>query len=139
MKIYCRKHYCRNFSNNCCKITAELLNTELLILNSGEVVRSALKPIGEVYKATAVDTNKDVLFEAEVEPATEQEIADTVTVMGGQDWELWMSALADAGVEAPDVDEIFLGTYNGGMDPQDREEVKAAFQAHPDDSPASDQ
>jgi len=68
--------------------------------DTGEVVRSALKPIGEVYKATAVDTNKDVLFEAEVEPATEQEIADTVTVMGGQDWELWMSALAEAGVLA---------------------------------------
>ncbi len=28
-------------------------------------------------------------------------------------------ALSDAGVDAPDVDEIFLGTYNGGMDPQE--------------------
>ncbi len=57
--------------------------------DSGEVIRSALKPIGESYRSTAVDTNKDTIIEASVEPATEQEIKDTVTVMGGQDWELW--------------------------------------------------
>ncbi|QBF84175.1 trans-2-enoyl-CoA reductase family protein [Shewanella maritima] len=66
--------------------------------DSGELIRSSLKPIGDKYTATAVDTNKDTIIETSVEPATEQEIADTVTVMGGQDWELWMSALSDAGV-----------------------------------------
>ncbi|WP_394132617.1 enoyl-ACP reductase FabV [Shewanella maritima] len=66
--------------------------------DSGEVIRSSLKPIGEQYTATAVDTNKDTIIETSVEPATEQEIADTVTVMGGQDWELWMAALSEAGV-----------------------------------------
>lgn len=64
--------------------------------DTGELVRSVLKPIGEPYQATAVDTNKDVLIEANVDPANEAEIAATVTVMGGQDWELWMSALAEA-------------------------------------------
>ncbi|MEL7399675.1 MAG: enoyl-ACP reductase FabV [Pseudomonadota bacterium] len=81
--------------------------------DSGELIRSALKPIGQVYKATAVDTNKDTLFEAEVEPASEQEIADTVTVMGGQDWELWMSALAEAGVLADGCKSVaysYIGT-----------------------------
>ncbi|QIZ75820.1 enoyl-ACP reductase FabV [Ferrimonas lipolytica] len=68
--------------------------------DSGEVVRSCLKPMGQTYTATAVDTNKDQLFEASVEPATEEEIANTVTVMGGQDWELWINALNDAGVLA---------------------------------------
>ena len=68
--------------------------------DSGEVIRSSLKPMGDTYTATAVDTNKDTLFEASVEPATEQEVADTVTVMGGQDWELWMEALSEAGVLA---------------------------------------
>ncbi len=66
--------------------------------DSGELIRSALKPIGNTYTATAVDTNKDKIIETSVEPATEQEIADTVTVMGGEDWELWMSALSQAGV-----------------------------------------
>lgn len=67
---------------------------------SGEVVRSVLKPMGEVYRAKAVDTNKDTLFEAEVAPATAEEVAATVTVMGGEDWELWMQALSNAGVLA---------------------------------------
>jgi len=67
---------------------------------SGEVIRSVLKPIGETYRATAIDTNKNTIIDAEVEPATEEEIAATTTVMGGQDWELWMSALEEAGVLA---------------------------------------
>src|SRR3546814_15132188 len=56
--------------------------------DTGEVKRSALKPIGQTYTATAIDTNKDTVIPASIEPATEQEIADTVTVMRGQDWEL---------------------------------------------------
>lgn len=67
---------------------------------TGELIRSSLKPIGETYTSTAVDTNSDTIIEASVEPATEQEIEDTVTVMGGQDWELWINALSDAGVLA---------------------------------------
>ncbi|MGL5410108.1 MAG: enoyl-ACP reductase FabV, partial [Shewanella sp.] len=81
--------------------------------DSGELVRSALKPIGEPYTATAVDTNKDCIIEATVEPATEQEIADTVTVMGGQDWELWVQALTDAGVLADNCKTVaysYIGT-----------------------------
>lgn len=71
--------------------------------DTGEVKRSVLKPIGEVYRSSAIDTNKDVIIEAEIEPATEQEIADTIQVMGGQDWELWMHALDEAGVLAKGV------------------------------------
>ncbi|MGJ8646508.1 MAG: enoyl-ACP reductase FabV [Marinomonas colpomeniae] len=70
---------------------------------TGEVIRSVLKPIGETYKSTAIDTNKDVIIEAEIEPATEAEVAATTTVMGGEDWELWMTALQDAGVLADGV------------------------------------
>lgn len=81
--------------------------------DSGEVIRSSLKPIGETYVATAVDTNKDIIIEACVEPATEQEIADTVTVMGGQDWQLWMDALLEAGVVAKGCKTVaysYIGT-----------------------------
>lgn len=67
---------------------------------TGEVIRSSLKPIGEVYTATAIDTNKDEIFEASVLPATQQEIDDTITVMGGEDWERWIAQLSDAGVLA---------------------------------------
>ncbi|MEM5527522.1 enoyl-ACP reductase FabV [Gammaproteobacteria bacterium AS21] len=68
--------------------------------DTGEVVRSTLKPIGQPYQSTALNTNKDTLFSAQVEPASEQEIADTVTVMGGDDWQLWIDALSQAGVLA---------------------------------------
>ncbi|WP_417594496.1 enoyl-ACP reductase FabV [Oceanospirillum sp.] len=68
--------------------------------DTGEVIRSSLKPIGQPYRSTAIDTNKDVITEAEIGPATEQEVADTITVMGGEDWELWINALNDAGVLA---------------------------------------
>ncbi|MGI2212843.1 enoyl-ACP reductase FabV [Shewanella oncorhynchi] len=81
--------------------------------DSGELIRSALKPIGETYTATAVDTNKDCIIEATVEPATEQEIADTVTVMGGEDWEQWIKALSEAGVLADNCKTVaysYIGT-----------------------------
>ncbi|MDH5183227.1 MAG: trans-2-enoyl-CoA reductase family protein [Gammaproteobacteria bacterium] len=81
--------------------------------DSGELVRSVLKPIGETYRATAIDTAKDVIIEAEIEPATEEEITNTVTVMGGEDWELWMSALLEAGVLADGVKTVsysYIGT-----------------------------
>ncbi|KXJ56100.1 enoyl-ACP reductase FabV [Neptuniibacter pectenicola] len=68
--------------------------------DTGDVVRSCLKPIGKPYQSTAIDTNKDVIISTEVEPATQEEIDATVTVMGGEDWELWINALDDAGVLA---------------------------------------
>ena len=77
--------------------------------DSGEVIRSVLKPIGKVYKATAIDTSKDTIINAEIEPASEEEINNTVTVMGGQDWELWVNALKDAGVLADGVKTVSYG------------------------------
>lgn len=80
---------------------------------TGEVKRSALKPIGSTYTSTAIDTNKDAIIQASIEPATEQEIEDTITVMGGQDWELWIDALDRAGVLAPRARTVafsYIGT-----------------------------
>ncbi|WP_454827867.1 enoyl-ACP reductase FabV [Pseudoxanthomonas wuyuanensis] len=80
---------------------------------TGEVKRSALKPIGSTYTSTAIDTNKDAIIQASIEPATEQEIEDTVTVMGGQDWELWTDALDKAGALAPQARTVafsYIGT-----------------------------
>jgi len=81
--------------------------------DTGEVIRSSLKPIGNPYRSTAIDTNKDVITEAEIEPATEQEVKDTTTVMGGEDWELWINALSDAGVLAEGCKTVaysYIGT-----------------------------
>jgi len=77
--------------------------------DTGETVRSTLKPIGETYRATAIDTSKDQIIETAIEPATEEEIANTVTVMGGEDWELWMNAMMEAGVLADGVKTVSYG------------------------------
>lgn len=68
---------------------------------TGAVHKSVLKPIGESFTGRTVDTDKGIVSDVTIEPATEQEIADTVAVMGGEDWEMWMQALADGGVLAP--------------------------------------
>ncbi len=61
---------------------------------------SVLKPIGAPFTAKTVNTDKGLVTDITIEPASDQEIADTVTVMGGEDWEMWIDALRDAGVLA---------------------------------------
>lgn len=68
---------------------------------TGVVHKSVLKPVGAPYTNKTVDTDKGVVSVVSIEPATEQEISDTVAVMGGEDWEAWMTALGDAGLLAP--------------------------------------
>lgn len=68
--------------------------------DTAELVRSTLKPIGEPYTSKAINTGKDELYIDTVAPASPEEIADTIKVMGGQDWELWIDALKAAGVLA---------------------------------------
>jgi enoyl-[acyl-carrier protein] reductase/trans-2-enoyl-CoA reductase (NAD+) len=67
---------------------------------TGELYKSAIKPIGTPYRGRNVDAFTGALSFAEVQPATESEAAQTVKVMGGEDWELWIPALRDAGVLA---------------------------------------
>ncbi|BET68708.1 CBU_0270 family Dot/Icm type IV secretion system effector [Opitutales bacterium ASA1] len=68
---------------------------------TGTVHKSVLKPIGQSYTNKTVDTDKGVVSEITIEPATDEEITDTVAVMGGEDWEMWIEALDDAGLVAP--------------------------------------
>jgi enoyl-[acyl-carrier protein] reductase / trans-2-enoyl-CoA reductase (NAD+) len=69
-------------------------------LPDGSVVRSALKPIGEPFDGMTIDFNTHELRTISLEPANPEEVADTVKVMGGGDWELWIAALVEAGVLA---------------------------------------
>ncbi|MGX5173958.1 enoyl-ACP reductase FabV [Aliikangiella sp. IMCC44653] len=68
--------------------------------DSGETYNSTLKPVGERYTTKTFDTNKHLVHEIELEPANQEEIDNTIKVMGGEDWELWIKALNDAGVLA---------------------------------------
>lgn len=66
----------------------------------GTVYQSVLKTTNKAYTNKTLDLRKNEITEVTIEPATEKEEADTVKVMGGEDWSDWISALSDAGVLA---------------------------------------
>ena len=67
---------------------------------TGVVPSSTLKPIGSAATQKGVNTDKGTIQEFHLEPASQEEIDNTVAVMGGEDWQMWIEALADAGVLA---------------------------------------
>jgi enoyl-[acyl-carrier protein] reductase/trans-2-enoyl-CoA reductase (NAD+) len=73
---------------------------------NGETYRSVLKPIGNSYTNSNLDTDKGVVEPVEIEAASEEEVASTIKVMGGEDWEWWMDALAEAGVLAENAQTV---------------------------------
>lgn len=98
------------------KIRGEMGNIDLVIYSlasprrtdpkTGEAYRSCLKPIGQPYTNKNINTDKKEISEITIEPATQEEIDQTVKVMGGEDWEMWMDALGEAGVLADDVTTV---------------------------------
>lgn len=67
---------------------------------TGEVFNSTLKPIGKSVTQRGVNTDKKVVEDVTLAAATEEEVANTVAVMGGEDWQMWIDALDEAGVLA---------------------------------------
>ena len=67
---------------------------------TGQVFNSTLKPIGHAVNLRGLDTDREVVKESVLEPATQAEIDATVAVMGGEDWQMWIDALHEAGVLA---------------------------------------
>lgn len=72
----------------------------------GETYRSVLKPTGDTYTQHTLNTDKGLVEEISIEPASAQEIADTVKVMGGEDWQLWIDAMQEAGVLAENFQTV---------------------------------
>jgi enoyl-[acyl-carrier protein] reductase/trans-2-enoyl-CoA reductase (NAD+) len=68
---------------------------------TGVMYKSVIKPIGEPFSGKTLNTMDGTFIVAEAEPAVEDEIAQTVKVMGGEDWELWMDALDREGLLSP--------------------------------------
>jgi len=104
----------------------------------GETYKSVLKPIGASYTNRSLDTDKAEVNEVTIEPASEEEVVHTVKVMGGQDWELWMKALDDAGVLAPGAKSVaysYIGpevtwpVYTNGTIGQAKKDVERAAAA----------
>ena len=102
---------------------------------TGQVFKSLLKPIGAPYTAKTVDADKGVVFDITIPPATDQEIQDTTAVMGGEDWEMWIDALASAGLVAPGAltvaysyigPRITWSIYRNGTIGRAKEDLEAA-------------
>jgi enoyl-[acyl-carrier protein] reductase/trans-2-enoyl-CoA reductase (NAD+) len=67
---------------------------------SGVLHRSVLKPIGDTFTDKTVDFHTGIVSEVTITPCNDEDIANTVEVMGGEDWQMWMDALLNAGVLA---------------------------------------
>jgi enoyl-[acyl-carrier protein] reductase/trans-2-enoyl-CoA reductase (NAD+) len=105
---------------------------------TGEVFKSILKPIGETYTNKNLNTGTGEVNSVTIEPANDEEIAHTIAVMGGEDWEMWMDTLAEAGVLAPGVKTLaysYIGPvltwpiYKNGTIGKAKEDVERAAAA----------
>jgi enoyl-[acyl-carrier protein] reductase/trans-2-enoyl-CoA reductase (NAD+) len=67
---------------------------------TGEVYNSVIKPIGDTYTNKTVNFHTGEVSQISIEPATDKEIDDTIRVMGGDDWQLWIETLHQAGALA---------------------------------------
>ena len=104
------------------KIKADLGQVDLVVYSlasprrtdpaTGVTYNSTLKPIGEPVTNKSLDTTKGLVTEVSLDPASDEEIANTVKVMGGEDWQLWIDALSEAGVLTSDCKTVAY-TYIG--------------------------
>lgn len=73
---------------------------------TGEIFNSALKPIGQSYTSKTIDMMSGQVKDVSIEPANDEDIRQTVAVMGGEDWAMWIEALLSANVLAKGVKTI---------------------------------
>ena len=73
---------------------------------TGVLHRSALKPIGQTYSNKTVDFHTGLISQVSIEPANQEDVDNTVAVMGGEDWLMWIEEMKKAGVLAKDVTTI---------------------------------
>ncbi len=73
---------------------------------TGVLHRSVLKPIGDTYTNKTVDFHTGVVTEISIAPCQDDDIANTVAVMGGEDWSMWIEALKAENLLAPGVKTV---------------------------------
>jgi enoyl-[acyl-carrier protein] reductase/trans-2-enoyl-CoA reductase (NAD+) len=69
--------------------------------NTGVLHRSVLKPIGSTFTNKTVDFHSGIVSNISIEPCNEEDIENTVAVMGGEDWSMWIEELKAANLLAP--------------------------------------
>ena len=62
---------------------------------TGAVHNSVLKPVGQAYTNRTIELDSEKVVNVTLQPASEKEIADTIAVMGGDDWRRWMEMLLE--------------------------------------------
>ena len=82
------------------------LASGIRVLPDGTQVRSVLKTTGQPFSGWGLDLEQDTLVQQALDPATPEEIRDTVSVMGGEDWQLWLQALQQADCLAPGAQTV---------------------------------
>ncbi len=80
--------------------------------DTGVLYRSAIKPVGRTVHIKSLNVDKGVVHEVDLAPASEEEIAATVKVMGGEDWERWVALLQQRGLLNPGFKTVAY-TYIG--------------------------
>ena len=73
---------------------------------TGILHKSVLKPIHETFTAKSVDFMKEIVKDISINPIEEGDVENTVKVMGGEDWEIWINMLIEAGVLADDAKTV---------------------------------
>ena len=68
---------------------------------TGETFKSVLKPVAQSFTAKNLNTGTGVVSDITIEPAEGDDVAQTVAVMGGEDWQMWIDALLAADAIAP--------------------------------------
>ena len=74
--------------------------------DTGVLHRSSLKPIGGTFTNKTVDFHTGLVSQVSIEPAVQDDIDNTVVVMGGEDWAMWMNDLKAANLLAPGATTI---------------------------------
>jgi enoyl-[acyl-carrier protein] reductase/trans-2-enoyl-CoA reductase (NAD+) len=106
------------FSDECKRSAVEIIRRNLAPLDlviyslaspkrthprTGVAHNSVLKPIGRSFSSRTVELDSEKVVDVTLPAAADNEIADTVAVMGGEDWRMWIEALAGEGLLAPGV------------------------------------
>jgi enoyl-[acyl-carrier protein] reductase / trans-2-enoyl-CoA reductase (NAD+) len=73
---------------------------------TGETFSSVIKPIGPAYTNKTLNFHTGEVSMTSIEPATEEEVRQTIAVMGGEDWSMWIQQLSEAGVLANGVTTV---------------------------------
>ena len=74
--------------------------------NTGITHKSVLKPIGQNFTNKTVDFHTGNVTQVSIDPCNEDDIENTVAVMGGEDWAMWIEAMKKAGVLAPNAQTV---------------------------------